>query len=161
MLVGDYASVEAEVDRREPSRLQIDIRLHPMSVGALNPDAGEIQRAIREGFRDALREGQLERVAVVSNPRPKRRGWFGRVLGFVVCVGLGAIATLVLSAYHPRPSAVAGLDDLGSAVATPGSQSSPIPAPPEPASAGDMRSGLLGRRGDAAGDTRGVPRCLA
>ena len=35
MLVGDYASVEAEVDRREPSRLQIDIRLHPMGGGSL------------------------------------------------------------------------------------------------------------------------------
>jgi hypothetical protein len=133
MLVGDYASVEAEVDRREPSRLQIDIRLHPMSVGALNPDAGEIQRAIREGFRDALREGQLGRLALPSNPQPKRRGWFARVLGFVGCVGLGAMATLALTAYHPRPSAVAGLDDLGSSVATSGSQSSPIPAPPEPA----------------------------
>jgi len=133
MLVGDYASVEAEVDRREPSRLQIDIRLHPMSVGALNPDAGEIQRAIREGFRDVLRDAQLERLALASNPQPKRRGWFARVLGFVGCVGLGAMATFVLTAYHPRPSAVASLDDLGSPVATPGSQSSPIPAPPEPA----------------------------
>jgi hypothetical protein len=140
MLVGDYANVEAEVDRREQSRLQIDIRLHPMSVGALNPDAGEIQRAIREGFRDALREAQLERLALASNPQPKRRGWLARVLGFVVCVGLGAMATLALSAYHPRPSAVAGLDDLGSAVATSGSQSSPIPAPPEPALAGAAES---------------------
>jgi hypothetical protein len=140
MLVGDYASVEAEVDRREPSRLQIDIRLHPMGVGALNPDAGEIQRAIREGFRDALREGQLERVAVASNPRPKRRGWFGRVLGFFVCVGLGAVATLVLTPYRPRPSAIAGLEDPGSPAATPGSQFSPIPAPPEPASAGTAES---------------------
>ena len=76
MLVGDYASVEAEVDRREPSRLQIDIRLHPMSAGALNPDAGDIQRAIRDGFRDALREAQLERLALGSSPKPKRRGWF-------------------------------------------------------------------------------------
>jgi hypothetical protein len=133
MLVGDYASVEAEVDRREPSRLQIDIRLHPMSVGALNPDAGEIQRAIRDGFRDALREAQLERLTLASNPQPKRRGWLARVLAFVGCVGLGAMATFVLTAYHPRPSAVASLDDLGSPVATPGSQSSPIPAPPEPA----------------------------
>jgi hypothetical protein len=133
MLVGDYASVEAEVDRREPSRLQIDIRLHPMSVGALNPNAGEIQRAIREGFRDALREAQLERLTLASNPQPKRRGWLARVLAFVGCVGLGAMATFVLTAYHPRPSAVASLEDLGSPVATPGSQSSPIPAPPEPA----------------------------
>jgi hypothetical protein len=133
MLVGDYASVEAEVDRREPSRLQIDIRLHPMSVGALNPNAGEIQRAIREGFRDALREAQLERLMLASNPQPKRRGWPARVLGFVVCVGLGSAATLALTAYHPRPRAVAGLEDLGGPVATPGSQSNPIAAPPEPA----------------------------
>ena len=133
MLVGDYASVEAEVDRRVPSRLQIDIRLHPMSVSALNPDAGEIQRAIREGFRDALREAQLERLMLASNPQPKRRGWLARVLGFVVCVGLGAMATLALTAYHPRPSAVAGLEDLGSPVATPGSQSNPVPGPSEPA----------------------------
>ena len=132
MLVGDYASVEAEVDRREPSRLQIDIRLHPMSGGALNPDAGEIQRAMREGFRDALREAQLERLALASNPQPKRRGWFARVLGFVGCVGLGAMATLALTAYHPRPSAVAGLEDLGSPAATPGSQSNSIPGPSEP-----------------------------
>jgi hypothetical protein len=146
MLVGDYASVEAEVDRRKPSRLQIDIRLHPMSVGALNPDAGEIQRAIRDGFRDALREAQLERLALASNPQPKRRGWFARVLGFVVCVGLGAMAALALTAYHLRPSAVVGLEDLGSLVATPGSQSNPIPAPPErappesPASTGAAES---------------------
>src|SRR5580704_913133 len=134
MLVGDYASVEAEVDRCESSRLQIDIRLHPMSVGALNPDAGEIQRAIREGFHDALREAQLERLVLASNPQPKRRGRSARVLGFVVCVGLGAMATLALTAYHPRPRAAAGLEDLGGPVATPGSQSNPIPAPPEPAS---------------------------
>jgi hypothetical protein len=146
MLVGDYASVEAEVDRREPSRLQIDIRLHPMSVGALNPNAGEIQRAICEGFRDVLREVQLERLMLASNPQPKRRGSFARVLGFVVCVGLGSLATLALTAYHPRPSAVVGLEDLGSPVATPGSQSNPIagpsePAPPEsPASTGAAES---------------------
>jgi hypothetical protein len=133
MLVRDYASVEAELDRREPSRLQIDIRLHPMSVGALNPDAGEIQRSIRDAFRDALREAQLERLTRPSNPQPRRRGWLARVLGFVVCVGLGAMATLALTAYHPRPSAVASLEELGSPVATPGSQSSPIPGPPETA----------------------------
>jgi hypothetical protein len=133
MLVGDYASVEAEVDRREPSRLRIDIRLHPMSVGALNPDAGEIQRAIRDGFRDALHEAQLDRLMLTSNSQPNRRGWLARVLGFVDCVGLGAMATLVLTAYHPWPSAVAGLEDLGSPAATPGSQSSPIPTPSEPA----------------------------
>jgi hypothetical protein len=136
MLVEDRASVEAVLDGRDPSRLRIDIRVHPMGSGSTGSDSGEIQRAIREGLRDALREAQLERVAVASKPQPKRRGWRARVLGFVGCVGLGAMATFVLAAYHPRLNAVASLDDLGSPAATPGSQSSPIPTPPEPASAG-------------------------
>ena len=140
MFVEDRASVEAELDERDPSRLRIDIRVHPIRGGSFGSDAGEIQRVIREGFRDVLRDAQLERLALASNPQPKRRGWFARVLGFVSCVGLGAMATLALTAYHPRPSAVAGLEDLGSPAAAPGSQSSPIPAPPEPASAGAAES---------------------
>jgi hypothetical protein len=133
MLIEDRAGVEAALDEADPSRLRIDIRVHPIRGGSFGSDAGEIQRAIREGFRDALREAQLERLTPPSNPQPKRRSWLARVLGFVVCVGLGAVATLVLTAYHPRPSAVASLEDLGSPAATLGSQSSPIPAPPEPA----------------------------
>jgi hypothetical protein len=133
MLVEDRASVEAVLDERDPSRLRIDIRVHPIGGGSIGSDTGEIQRAIREGFRDALREAQLERLVLASNPQPKRRGRSARVLGFVVCVGLGAMATLALTAYHPRPRATAGLEDLGGPVATPGSQSNPIPAPPEPA----------------------------
>ena len=133
MFVEDRASVEAELDERDPSRLRIDIRVHPIGGGSIGSDTGEIQRAIREGFRDALREAQLERLVLASNPQPKRRGRSARVLGFVVCVGLGAMATLALTAYHPRPRATAGLEDLGGPVATPGSQSNPIPAPPEPA----------------------------
>ena len=133
MLVEDRASVEAVLDGRDPSRLRIDIRVHPMGSGSTGSDSGEIQRAIREGLRDALRDAQLERLTLASKPEPKRRGWRARVLGFVVCVGLGAMATLVLTAYHPRPSAVAGLEDLGSPAATPGSQSNPIAEPSEPA----------------------------
>jgi hypothetical protein len=133
MLVEDRASVEAVLDERDPSRLRIDIRVHPIGGGSIGSDTGEIQRAIREGFRDALREAQLERLVLASNPQPKRRGRSARVLGFVVCVGLGAMATLALTAYHPRPRATAGLADPGDPVATPGSQSNPIPAPPEPA----------------------------
>ena len=146
MLVEDRASVEAVLDERDPSRLRIDIRVHPIAGGSFGSDAGDIQRAIREGFRDALREAQLERLTLASNPQPKRRGWLARVLAFVGCVGLGAVATLVLTAYHPRPSAVAGPEDLGSPAATPGSQSNPIagpsePAPPEsPAPAGSAES---------------------
>jgi hypothetical protein len=143
MLVEDRASVEAVLDERDPSRLRIDIRVHPVGGGSSGSDAAEIQRAIRDGFRDALREGQLERLMLASNRQLKRRGWLGRILAFVVCVGLGAVATLALTAYHPRPSAVAGLEELGSPVATPGSQSSPVPAPSEPqspASAGSAES---------------------
>jgi hypothetical protein len=141
MLVEDRASVEAVLDERDPSRLRIDIRVHPIGGGSMGSDSSEIQRAIREGFRDALRDAQLERLMLASSPQPKRRGWFARVLGFVVCVGLGAMATLALTAYHPRPSAVAGLEGLGSPAATPGSQSSPFPAPPQsPASAGPAES---------------------
>ena len=133
MFVEDRASVEAELDERDPSRLRIDIRVHPIGGGSFGSDAGEIQRAIREGFRDALREAQLERLALASNPQPKRRGRFARVLGFVVCVGLGAMATLALTAYHPRPRSDARLEDLGGPEATPGSQSNPVPGPSEPA----------------------------
>jgi hypothetical protein len=146
MLVEDRARVEAELDERDPSRLRLDIRVHPIGGGSFGSDAAEIQRAIREGFRDALREAQLERLTLASYPQPKRRGWFGRVLGFVGCVGLGAVVTFVLTAYHPRPSAVAGLEDLGSPAATPGSQSGPVPATPEfippqsPSSAGAAQS---------------------
>jgi hypothetical protein len=129
MLIEDKASVEAVLDERDPSRLRIDIQVHPTAGRSFGSDAGEIQRAIREGFRDALREAQLDRLMLASNPQPKRRGWLGRVLGFFACVGLGAVATIALSAYHPRPSASAGLEDLGSPLATPGSQSSELPGP--------------------------------
>jgi hypothetical protein len=134
MLVEDCVSVEAEVDQRNPSRLQIDVRVHPVNSGSFNPDAGEmIERAIREGFRDAFAQAHLERLVLASNPQPKRRGWLGRILGFFVCVGLGSVATLALTASHPRPRAVAGLEAPESAAASPGSQSTLSPAPPQSA----------------------------
>jgi hypothetical protein len=133
MLIEDRAGVEAALDERDPSRLRIDIQVHPIRGGSVGSDASEIQRSIRDGFRDALRDAQLERLTFASKPQPKRRGWRARVLGFVGCVGLGAMATFVLAAYHPRLNAVASLDDLGSPAATPGSQSNPIAEPSEPA----------------------------
>jgi len=140
MPVRDYATLEAEVDRGDSSKLQIDIRLYPASRGPTSPGDIEIERAIRE----ALREAQLERLMLASNSQPKRRSWLGRVLGFVVCVGLGAVATLALTAYHPRSSAVAGLEELGSPAVTPGSQSNLMPgpsaSPQSPASAGAAES---------------------
>ncbi len=146
MFVENRASVEAVLDERDPSKLRIDIRVHPIGSGSLGSEAGEIQRAIREGFRDALRETQLERLMVAPNPRPKRRGWFANVLGFFLCVGLGSAATLLLTATHPRPTAVAS-EDLGSAVASPGSQSDLAPPPfvrPEPSQLPQLQSPAAG-----------------
>jgi hypothetical protein len=48
---------------------------------------------IGAGIRET---GDRERGGRRSDPQPKRRGWFARVLGFVVCVGLGSVATLAL-----------------------------------------------------------------
>jgi hypothetical protein len=147
MFVEDRASVEAVLDERDPSKLRIDIRVHPIGSGSLGSEAGEIQRAIREGFRDALRETQLERLMVAPNPRPKRRGWFANVLGFFLCVGLGSAATFLLTATHPRPTAVAASEDLGSAVASPGSQSDLAPPPfvrPEPSQLPQLQSPAAG-----------------
>jgi len=127
-LLENKASVEAAPNERDPSRLRIDIRVHPVGGGSVGADASEIQRAIRGGVREALREAQLERLMLAANPQPKRRGWLGRVLAFLGCAALGAVAVLALSAYHPRPAALASLEELGSPVATPGSQSSPGPA---------------------------------
>jgi hypothetical protein len=137
MLVEERTSVEAVLDERDPSRLRIDIRVHPVGGGSSGSELGELQRLIREGFRDA----QLDRLMLASNPQPKRGGFLGRVLTFVVCAGLGAVATIALSAYHPRPSAIASLEDLGTPVATPGSQSSPVTTPPQsPGSAGSAEN---------------------
>src|ERR1700691_3082371 len=124
MLGEDRASVEAVLDDGDPSKVRIDIRVHPIGGGSFGSEAREIQRAYREGFRDGLQEAEFKRQALGSNPQPKRRGWLPSVLGFILCVGLGSAATFVLTAYHPQPSSVAGLDDPGSLLATPGSQSS-------------------------------------
>jgi hypothetical protein len=129
MLVEDRASMEAVLDERDPSRLRIDIRVHPLGGGSFSSEAGEIQRLIRDGFRDALREAQLDQLMLASNPQPKRNGWLGRALTFVVCAGLGAVATIALTAYHPRLGTVASLEDPGSATASPGSQSHSVPVP--------------------------------
>ena len=138
MSVSEYASMEAEVLRGDRPRLQIDIRLHPVGGGALGPAHGEIERAVRDGFREALRDVQLERLTLAANARPKPRGFLRRALGFLVCVGIGAVASLAVTSYRPRASAVASLEDLGRPAATPGSQSSvvrlPQATPGQPAS---------------------------
>ena len=49
MLVEDRASVEAVLDERDPSKLRIDIRVHPIGGGSFGSEAREIQRAISRG----------------------------------------------------------------------------------------------------------------
>jgi hypothetical protein len=152
MLASDFARLDAEVDRVDPSKLRIDIRLHSPTDGAgpQTYDAGDIRRAVREGFRDALADIQIERLIQFSaQPRAKTRRWPVRLLTFVVCVGLGSVATAILSrpvshsvvgslslppgdpaglAYSPSPSVDA--PDLGAQSSGAPTASSPQPAPP-------------------------------
>jgi hypothetical protein len=147
MLLEDRASVEAVLDDGDPSKVRIDIRVHPIGGGSFGFEAREIQRAYREGFRDGLQEAEFKRQALGSNPQRKRRGWFASVLGFFLCMGLGSAATFLLTATHPRPTAVAATEDLGSAVASPGSQSDLAPRPfvrPEPSQLPQLQSPAAG-----------------
>jgi hypothetical protein len=132
MLVQDSESVEAALDARDPSRLRIDIRVHAVGIGLAGPDSCEIKSAIRDGFREVLRESEVERLRLaVARPPNRRSSVLRRLRGFVACAAVGSLATLTLMSYHPRPRAIAGLDALGSAEASPGSQSIPTPHPPE------------------------------
>ena len=83
MLVKDYASLEAVIDKGEPSRLLIEIALRPASLAGPAPayDPGEVQRAIRDGFREVLAQVELERLARTTKPPKSRaRRWFGRAV---------------------------------------------------------------------------------
>ena len=106
MFLEDRASVEAVLDERDPSKLRIDIRVHPVGGGSSGSEAREIRRAYREGFRDGLQEAEFKRQALGSNPQRKRRGWLASVLGFFLCMGLGSAATFVFTAYHPQASSI-------------------------------------------------------
>ena len=68
MLVEDRASAEAELDERDPSRLRIDIRVHPIGGGSFGSDAGEIQRAIRDGFPPPPSERRRHRRVCLGEP---------------------------------------------------------------------------------------------
>ena len=111
MLVKDHASLEAVIDKGEPSRLLIEIALRPASLAGPVPayDPGEVQRAIREGFREVLAQVELERLARTTKPPKSRaRRWFGRAFAFMVCAAIGSVATLVLSAPHIAPQYAVG-----------------------------------------------------
>ena len=123
MLVKDYASLEAGIDKGDPSRLLIEIALRPVLLAGAAPtcDEGEIQRAIRDGFREVLAQVELERLARTTKP-PKSwaRRWFGRAFAFMVCAAIGSVATLLLSASHTAPQYA-----VGSLATRPAEQASP------------------------------------
>src|SRR5208337_5600684 len=97
----DYARLEALIDKGDPSRLMIDVRLQPPSLGGRGSYAlSDLQQAMRDGFREALIDVELERLVKVSNrPKGRARRWLGRVCAFVGCAAIGGFATLLLSAF--------------------------------------------------------------
>ena len=137
MLIKDYASLEAVIDKGESSRLLIEIALRPASLAGAAPayDPGEVHRAIRDGFREALTQVELERLARTTKPPKSRaRRWFGRAVVFMAFAALGSVTTLLLSASHTAPQyAVGSMAPSGQAAPSieapsPGSQSTGAPA---------------------------------
>ena len=132
MLVNDYASLEAVIDKGEPSRLLIEIALRPASLAGplLAYDPGEVYRSIRDGFREALTEVELERLARTTKPPKSRaRRWFGRAVVFMFCAALGSVTTLLLSASHTAPQYA-----VGSMAPSPSGQAAPSIEAPSPGS---------------------------
>ena len=138
MLVEDYATLEAAIDKGEPSRLLIEIALRPASFAGPVPacDPREVQRAIAEGFREALTQVELERlVRATKPPKSRARRWFGRAVVFMAFVALGSVPTLLLSVSHTAPRyavrSMAPSDPAASSieVPSPGSQSTGALAP--------------------------------
>jgi len=136
MLIKDYASLEAVIDKGESSRLLIEIALRPASLAGAGPayDPGEVHRAIRDGFREALTQVELERLARTTKPPKSRaRRWFGRAVVFMAFAALGSVTTLLLSASHTAPQyAVGSMAPSGQAAPSieapsPGSQSTGAP----------------------------------
>jgi hypothetical protein len=142
MLVKD-ATLEAVIDKGDPSRLLIEIALRPAFLAGPGPayDPGEVQRAIRDGFREVLAQVELERLARTTKPPKSRaRRWFGRAVVFVAFAALGSVTTLLLSASHTAPQYAVGSmapPPFGQAAPSieapsPGSQSTGAPAPTAP-----------------------------
>ncbi len=154
----DYARLEALIDKGDPSRLMIDVRLQPPSLGGRGSYAlSDLQQAMRDGFREALIDVELERLVKVSNrPKGRARRWLGRVCAFVGCAAIGGFATLLLSAflshtaqrYAAQGERLATLPGSSEAAVSPGSQSAALPgastapAPAPKSAAGPATFGL-------------------
>ena len=129
MLVKD-ATIEVVIDKGEPSRLLIEIALRPACLAGPVPahDPGEVQRAIRDGFREVLTHVELDRLARTTKP-PKSwaRRWFGRAFAFMLCAAIGSVTTLLLSASHTAPQYA-----VGSLAKPPAEQAAPSIEAPSP-----------------------------
>jgi hypothetical protein len=146
-LESELQTLEAAIDRNDPARLAIDIRL--IGTRTLGDQADPGLLVLRQVIRDELRSefrhllDGVERRAHGPAQRPRSRSWLGRVVAFVVSAAIGSAATLLISASHVRPPDAAfalmpRLADPGLAAIEarkPGSQSSAVPAPSGAASA--------------------------
>jgi hypothetical protein len=140
MLVKDPATLEAELANGGPPRLLIEISLRQPSVGAAPaPDSAEIQRAIRDGFREIVAQVEIQRLTKAAySPKSRIRRSVGRIVASVFCAAIGSAATVILSASHsPRSYALESLTPPGSGepaastdAPSPGSQSRGAPNPP-------------------------------
>jgi len=157
MLLKDYAAPEAESDNREPSRflIEVAVRRGPLAGGPAEYDAGEVQRAIRKGFRDVLAQLELDRLRSGTRRESRVWRWFCRGAAFLTCAMIGSAVTLLLAVAHgPRPEVVGALTPQAPAEAGepaiervfPYSQSAGAPATPRAApaapSAGPATFGL-------------------
>jgi hypothetical protein len=131
MPVKDCTTLEAEIAKDEPSRLVIEIALRqPFAPAAPAYDATEIQRAIRDGFREIAAQVELRRLMTAGNP-PKSWAsrWAGRVVAFIFCAAIGSAVTVIMSASHlPRSYALESLTPPGSGEPAP-STDAPSPGP--------------------------------
>jgi hypothetical protein len=111
----------------------VAIHIDPKPCVCAREGAGEASAGERIG-QPLSRESQIIPGADVLIPTvTQRQVWFQRVVGFFLCfvVGFATVAALVLTGYGPPPG-MFGPEDLGSAAATPGSQSSPVRTPSDP-----------------------------
>ena len=153
----DYASLEALIDKGDPSRLMIDVRLQPPSLGGGGSYAlSDLQRAMRDGFREALIDVELERLVKTNRPKGRARRWLGRMCAFAACAAIGGFATLLLSAFLSHTAERYAAQDARSAIlpgsseaaVSPGSQSAALtgastaPAPAPKSAAGPATFGL-------------------
>jgi hypothetical protein len=101
MLVKDHATLKADIANGEPSRLLIEIALRQPLVAAPAYDSAEIQRAIRDGFREIVAQVEIQPLTKAAySPKSRVRRWVGRIVAFTFCAAIGSAATVILSVPH-------------------------------------------------------------